>query len=162
MIWLSTFWFFFSHLMYDGHLSCQCIYHRREYQRVNLMGRDSSLITSTMKHGLALINSCLAFAWGWIQLGSADYSLQAESGPPFVFLNKILLEPRHTHLPAYWLWQLLCFTSRVAILPQRLSALQNLKYLLHYLKQTKMLAYLWWGLSLSWWPGQDPVWRIMQ
>ena len=45
----------------------------------------------------------------------ANYSLWAKSSLPSVFINKVLLEPSHTHLFTYCLWLLSCYSVRPRI-----------------------------------------------
>ena len=41
----------------------------------------------------------------------ANYDPQAKASPPFVFINKVLLEQGHTHSFTYCFWLLLYYNS---------------------------------------------------
>lgn len=74
--------------------------------------------------------------------GWTNYSLQAESCSPPIFVNKVLLE--HSHIrSAVCLWLLSCYNSRVEQLQQRPPGPQNLKSLLiNYLQNNPYSRYL--------------------
>lgn len=92
VFWFFLKWYFYkqcdfpSHLINMGWASFFSIhryeiYHRGEYQRMNFMLKDSSLMMSTTEHGLIIVSSCLAVTQGWSRLGSANSSLQAKLSP---------------------------------------------------------------------------------
>lgn len=51
--------------------------------------------------------------------GLANYGLWVKSGPPSVFVNKVLLNHNHIHLLTNYLWLLSCYDGRVEEFPTK-------------------------------------------
>lgn len=59
--------------------------------------------------------------------GLVNYSQQAKSGLPPVFVSEVLLQHSHAHWFSYCVWLLVCYSSKAEELQQKQSGLQSLK-----------------------------------
>lgn len=93
--------------------------------------------------------SCVEVKRNSVNPVSANYRPQSKCGSLPVFVNKLLLEHRHTHQFTYFLWLLSCYNCRVEQFRQRSYELQSLKYTIQVFTEKVCWLVVQMTLSLS-------------